>query len=78
MSGFDLSIGKRSDSLEGALIRVKELAPTTIETCLRVYRTLDEKEISPAAAFIRKCLTIDPSARPSALDLLGDEWLKDA
>jgi hypothetical protein len=23
-------------------------------------------------------LTIDPSARPSAMDLSGDEWLKDA
>jgi serine/threonine-protein kinase SRPK3 len=50
----------------------------TIEECLRPYGVLDEKDIPAAAAFIRKCLTIDPSARPSAMDLSGDEWLKDA
>ena len=38
---------------------------------------MDEKEIAPAATFIRKCLTIDPRARPTALELLDDEWLKD-
>ncbi|KAG1790374.1 kinase-like domain-containing protein [Suillus variegatus] len=50
----------------------------TIENCLRLYNGMEEKDIPPAAAFIRRCLTIDPRARPTALELLDDEWLKNA
>ena len=53
------------------------LFPKAIEICLRAYKVMDEKEITPAAIFIQKCLTIDPRARPTALELLDDEWLKD-
>jgi serine/threonine-protein kinase SRPK3 len=63
---------------KGSLLRVKKLVPQTIEECIRPYKVLDEKDIPAAAKFIRKCLTIDPSARPTALELLDDEWLKDA
>lgn len=49
-----------------------------MESCLRAYKVMDEKDIAPAAAFIRKCLTIDPHERPTALELLEDEWLKNA
>lgn len=37
----------------------------------------DASDLQAAAAFIRRCMAIDPSARPSAEDLLQDDWLKD-
>ena len=51
------------------------LFPSEIEECLRPYKVMDEKDIPHAATFIRRCLTIDPRARPTALELLDDEWL---
>lgn len=30
-----------------------------------------------AKAFVRRCLTIDPTNRPTAKELLEDAWLKD-
>ncbi|KAH7921680.1 kinase-like protein [Leucogyrophana mollusca] len=62
---------------EGSLIRIKELFPRPIEECMRNYSILDEEDIPAAAAFIRRCLTVDPQARPTALELLDDEWLRD-
>ncbi|KAG1721003.1 uncharacterized protein EDB91DRAFT_1088600 [Suillus paluster] len=47
-----------------------------IESCPRPYNVMDEQDIFPAAAFIRRCLTIDPNTRPTALELLDDEWPK--
>ncbi|KAG0701388.1 hypothetical protein DFH29DRAFT_852589 [Suillus ampliporus] len=60
---------------EQGTLRAHNLFPNSIESCLRTYRSMDEKVILPAAAFIRRCLTIDPRARPTALELLEDEWL---
>ena len=57
---------------------MKTLSSRSIEDCLRVYRRLNEEDIGPTAVFMRRCLTIDPASRPSALELLEDEWLKDA
>ena len=53
------------------------LTPSALERCLLAYKVMDEKEIVPAATFMRRCLTIDPCARPTAVELLDDEWLKD-
>ena len=50
----------------------------TIEKCLDNYKRLKREEVGPAAAFIRRCLVIDPVARPTAKELLEDEWLRDA
>ena len=61
----------------GELLRVKELFPRTIEECLAHYGRVGVKDLAPAAAFIRKCLAIDPSSRPSASELLQDEWFSD-
>ncbi|THH03876.1 hypothetical protein EW146_g10325 [Bondarzewia mesenterica] len=79
-SSFLQACQRRTDFLDeqGSLIRVKKLFPRTIEECMNHYAILDEKDIPVAAAFIRRCLTIDPGARPTALELLGDEWLKGA
>ncbi|KAG2146239.1 kinase-like domain-containing protein [Suillus clintonianus] len=63
---------------EQGSLRVHNLIPQSMESCLRAYKVMGEKDISSAAAFIRKCLTIDPHARPTALELLDDEWLKNA
>jgi serine/threonine-protein kinase SRPK3 len=51
--------------------------PTPIEKLLDKYNRLKPEELAPAANFIRRCLTIDPSARPTAKELLEDEWLND-
>jgi serine/threonine-protein kinase SRPK3 len=60
-------------------LRVRELTPRSIDECLGFYGHLvDRADIAPAAAFIRRCLTIDPDARPTALELLDDEWLRNA
>ena len=64
-------------SFSGSLLRVQELFPRSIDECLRYYRLVDETQIAPAATFIRRCLTIDPNVRPSALELLNDGWLRD-
>ncbi|KDR73028.1 hypothetical protein GALMADRAFT_281220 [Galerina marginata CBS 339.88] len=61
----------------GELLRVKKLFPRTIEECIAHYGCLEDKDIVPAATFIRRCLTIDPSLRPSASELMQDEWLSD-
>jgi serine/threonine-protein kinase SRPK3 len=78
MTHLDLSASGSYLLSKGSLLRVHNLFPSSIERCLRPYKVLDEQEIPPIAAFIRRCLTIDPSARPTALELLDDEWLKDA
>lgn len=70
---------RRSDFFdEQGSLRVHNLIPQAMESCLRAYKVMDEKDVAPAAAFIRKCLTIDPRTRPTALELLDDGWLKNA
>jgi len=78
-SRFLDACSRRSEYFDkrGSLLRVQKLFPRSIDECLRHYRHLDEAGIAPAAAFIRRCLTIDPDVRPSASELLGDGWLKD-
>jgi serine/threonine-protein kinase SRPK3 len=61
----------------GKLLRVKKLFPRTVEECIAHYNRVGDKDIAAAAAFIRRCLTIDPSVRPNASELLHDEWLID-
>ncbi|TDL24708.1 kinase-like protein [Rickenella mellea] len=70
---------KRDDyfNVEGKLLRITTLFPRTIAECVANYKHVDSKDVGPAAKFILRCLTIDPSARPSASELLLDEWLSD-
>ena len=49
--------------------------PRQIDTLLREHKTMSEGDIAPAAAFIQKCLDIDPRSRPTAQALLRDSWL---
>jgi len=48
---------------------------TTLEDILRSLGVLDESDILGVAAFLRRCLTLDPKQRPSAQELLKDSWL---
>jgi serine/threonine-protein kinase SRPK3 len=34
-------------------------------------------DVPSVAAFIRRCLVLDPTLRPSAQELLNDMWLQD-
>jgi serine/threonine-protein kinase SRPK3 len=52
-----------------------DFAPTTLEDILRGLEAVDESEILGTAAFLRRCLTLDPKLRPSAQELLKDGWL---
>jgi serine/threonine-protein kinase SRPK3 len=67
-------LDKHLNFFAGKLFHVKKLFPRTIEECMAQYKHIDDKDIAPAATFIRRCLTIDPSVRPSASELLQDEW----
>jgi serine/threonine protein kinase len=45
---------------------------------LRRNENLDEKtEIPPIAAFISRCLRLNPNDRPTAHQLLADPWFDD-
>ena len=62
----------------GKLLRISDLYPVSIETALANYKILPEEEITPAAAFIRECLRLNSSDRPSAKELELHPWLKGA
>jgi len=62
----------------GKLLRIPDLYPVSIETALANYKILPEEEITPAAAFIRECLQLNSSDRPSAKELELHPWLKGA
>jgi serine/threonine-protein kinase SRPK3 len=49
--------------------------PSTLEDILRGLEAVDEGEIPSTAAFLRRCLSLDPKLRPSAQELLKDSWL---
>jgi len=62
---------------QGRLLRAPQTQPFSLEEHLRQYNILDEDALLTTSAFMRRCLTIDPNMRPSALELLSDDWLKD-
>ena len=47
----------------------------TIEERLKAAAPeMDDADIRAVGAFVRHCVTIDPAVRPSASQLLEDEW----
>ena len=52
-----------------------DFAPSALEDVFRALKVVDEGEILGTAAFLRRCLTLDPKQRPSAQELLKDGWL---
>ena len=47
----------------------------TLEASLQNFSALDETDIPGVAAFLRKCLALDPKMRASAQELLEDSWI---
>lgn len=60
----------------GALLHTNsDFQPTPLEDFFQCLKVLDEDEIPGAVDFIQKCLTLDPKLRPTAQELLKDDWL---
>ena len=59
----------------GTLLHTNKFMPITLEVILRSLEAVDEDEIPGTAAFLRRCLSLDPKLRPSAQELLKDSWL---
>ncbi|KAF5358128.1 hypothetical protein D9756_001162 [Leucocoprinus leucothites] len=60
----------------GTLLQLNgDFQPTSLEAILGSLGAMDENDIPGAAAFMRRCLTLDPRLRPSAQELLKDSWL---
>ena len=49
--------------------------PSQLKPGLVNFAMLKQEDVSSADAFIRKCLELDPRARPTAETLLCDSWL---
>jgi hypothetical protein len=60
------------------LLRITDLYPSSIEQALENYKILPKEEIAPAASFIKTCLRLNSSDRPSARELELHPWLKGA
>jgi len=50
--------------------------PSSLKDILYGLGTVQADDVPGVAAFMRRCLVLDPTLRPSALELLNDEWLK--
>jgi len=62
---------------DGSLLRVTDFMPTNLEEILYGLGTVQADDVPGAAAFMRRCLALDPASRPSAQQLLNDKWLDD-
>ncbi|KAI0761641.1 kinase-like domain-containing protein, partial [Trametes elegans] len=60
---------------QGNLLRLELIPDQSIEAALAVYKTVPESEIPGAASFIRACLRLDSSDRPSAKELELHPWV---
>jgi serine/threonine-protein kinase SRPK3 len=52
------------------------LNPYSLEDILYAFGKIPTDDLPNVAAFIRRCLTLDPAARPSAPELLNNKWLE--
>lgn len=63
----------------GDMKRFRSVARRPLETCLRdTGCPASEEDVAGACSLMRRCLKLNPSARPSPQELLQDPWLKDA
>jgi len=69
----------RTNYASGLLDHIRIRRPYTVESFIQHFvPDMSEEEAKAAATFLRRCITLDPQARPSAEDLLQDPWLMDA
>lgn len=73
-----LSIAPILISFLGNLKGTQYILPVDIVNTIADYTVLLESEIAPAAAFIKSCLHLNPSERPSAHDLVRHPWVSEA
>lgn len=72
-----LAYADKTSAADGEL-HVGTNLPSTTVAALLAERGVSPVEIGGAAAFIDRCLTVDPEERPTAAELLQDPWLSDA
>ncbi|KAI0029591.1 kinase-like protein [Vararia minispora EC-137] len=60
---------------QGSLLRLELIPDHSIEAALTAYKIVPDMEIAGAASFIRACLRLDSSDRPSAEVLQIHPWL---
>jgi serine/threonine protein kinase len=68
----------KSFYLLGQLKRIDAIHKLGITSAISNYSALAADDVAPAAEFIAACLSLDPSSRPSASDLMHHPWVKDA
>jgi len=61
---------------QGKVRNVTAERSQTMQDALRAYNVLREADLHSTAAFIVRCLRLDPSKRPTAGQLLADPWFK--
>lgn len=78
--GAPLSLFRRGSIAEAGLGRVDAKPETgkgeSLEEILATYECIPKEEVEGAAAFIEKCLQVDPSKRATVQELLSDPWLE--
>lgn len=59
----------------GSLKRQHDFVPISVEKRLRESSlSSSDRDVQETAEFITRCLTVDPSLRPTAKELLDDPW----
>lgn len=70
------SCSRRSDYFdEDGNLRVENFSSASIDNIL-IELQVNREDVPGAAAFIRRCLTLDSALRPTAQELLHDTWLE--
>lgn len=64
--------------LQGDLLRITQLFPTTFTKALANYQSLPEGDADVCASFLKACLHLNPANRASAAELLQHPWLEGA
>ena len=64
-----------SDSYVASPIATARETIKRLERLLNECGKIPEKDIPPAASFLRSCLMIKPNDRPSAMEIFNGNWV---
>ena len=56
-------------------MRVVNFSPRSLEQIFYDLGAIEAGGVPDLAAFLKRCLTLDPSSRPTAFELMSDGWL---